>query len=166
MRSGKSAIAIVSALLITSCGAAAARPAAAGSPSASPTAAPAALVSPGVPLRTPPTNGGRTLVVDEQDNGHAVSLRAGQRLEVVLGSTYWQFDGSSQPNVLRPTAPPAVAAQPRGCVPGEGCGTVTADFDAVAPGRADVNAKRTSCGEAMSCTGNLGLYHITVIVTA
>lgn len=166
MRSGKSAIAIVAALLITSCGAAAARPAGAGGPSASPTTAPAAGVSPGVPLRTPPTNGQRTLVVDERDNGRAVSLRAGQRLEVVLGSTYWQVDGSSDPNVLRQTAQPTVSPQLRGCVPGEGCGTVTADFDAVAPGRADVNAKRTSCGEAMSCTGNLGLYHVTVVVTA
>jgi len=164
MRSGKGAILILAAGLLTSCGAAAARPDAAAGPTASPTA-PGISASAGVPLHTPPTNGPRILVVQDQDNGHAVSLRAGERVQLVLASTYWQVDGSSDPKVLRPVAEPAVSPQVGGCVPGEGCGTVTALFDAVAPGRADLSARRTSCGEAMSCTGNLGLYRVTVLVT-
>src|SRR5262249_50439541 len=137
------AIAILAAGLLTSCGAAVARPTGATNPSLSPGAGPtpaAAQPSPGVPLHTPPTNAPRIPVVSDQDNGHSVSLRAGERLELQLASTYWQVDGSSDPNVLRLTAGTSVSVSPqiRGCVPGEGCGTVTALFDAVAPGRADV----------------------------
>jgi hypothetical protein len=165
------ALAIVAMGLLTSCGAAA-RSALGGGPGASPTAAATvaaptdAAAGPGVPRNTPPPNGPRTVVIGDQDNGHPVSLRAGERLQVVLGSTYWQVEGSSDPSVLRPAGQPTVAPQLKGCVAGEGCGTVTALFDAVAPGQAAVSAARTSCGEAMSCTGNLGLYHVTVTVTA
>jgi len=51
-------------------------------------------------------------------------------------------------------------------VPGAGCGTVTALFDAVGPGRASVSAERTGCGEAMSCTGRQRSYSVTVVVTS
>ena len=167
MRSVICAVAIVAAGLLTSCGAVAPRPAGATNPGASPAAA-SGQPSPGVPLHTPPTNEPRTLVISDQDNGHSVSVRAGERLELQLGSTYWQVGGSSDSNVLRLTAGTSVTTSPqiKGCVPGEGCGTVTALFDAVAPGRADVSAQRTSCGEAMSCTGNLGFYRVTVVVTS
>lgn len=167
MRSVICAVAIVAAALLTSCGAVAPQPAGAASPGTDPTTAPG-LPSPGVPLHSPPTNAQGIMVIGEQDNGHSVSLRPGQRLELQLGSTYWQVDGSSDPNVLRLTAGTSVSISPqiKGCVPGEGCGTVTALFDAVAPGRADVSARRTSCGEAMSCTGNLGFYRVTVVVAS
>jgi hypothetical protein len=166
MRSVICAAAIVAIGLLTSCGALSARPAGATNTSASPVPA-SGLPSPGVPLHSPPTDGSRIQVVTERDNGHSVSMRAGERLELQLGSTYWQVDGSSDPNVLRMTAGTSVSVQPqiKGCVPGEGCGTVTVLFDAVAPGRADVSAKRTSCGEAMSCTGNLGFFRVTVVVS-
>jgi hypothetical protein len=162
MRRLACAVAIASAGMLAACGAVSRGPAA--TPSPPPTAVPAQPASPGVPLHTPPTNAPRTVVVHDQDNGHAVSLRAGERLEVVLASTYWQVVGSSDPNVVRQTALPAVSPQVTGCVVGEGCGSVTALFDAVAPGRADVSAKRTSCGEAMSCAGSLGSYRVTVVV--
>jgi hypothetical protein len=165
MRTALRAAAIAAVGLLTACGAVGARPAGSTAPP-SPTASAAAQATahPVVPLRTPPTNAPRTVVVSEQDNGHAISLRSGERLEVVLASTYWEVDGGSNPNVLRPTAQPTTSPELKGCVPGEGCGTVTALYDAVAPGRADVNAKRTSCGEAMSCTGTLGFYRVTVVV--
>jgi hypothetical protein len=165
MRSVVFAVAITAAGLLAACGAAAgARPAAGGSPTPTPIPVASVAGSPVVPLHTPPTNGPRTVVVGDQDNGHTVTLRSGERLEVVLASTYWQVEGSSNANVLRPTAPPTVRPQVTGCVVGGGCGTVTALFDAVGPGRADVSATRTSCGEAMSCTGNLGFYRVTVVV--
>jgi hypothetical protein len=156
------AVAIAAAVMLAACGAVSRAPAASQSPR--PTAVPTQTASPGVPLHTPPTNGPRTVVVHDQDNGHAVSLRAGERLQVVLASTYWMVLGSSDPDVVRQAAQPAVSPQVTGCVVGEGCGTVTALFDAVAPGRADVSAKRTSCGEAMSCAGSLGSYRVTVVV--
>jgi hypothetical protein len=169
MRSVICAVAIVAAALLTSCGAVGPRPAGAANPGLSPAAglpSPGAP-SPGVPLHSPPTNASGILVISDQDNGHSVSLRAGQRLELQLASTYWQVNGSSDSNVLRLTAGTSVSVSPqiKGCVPGEGCGTVTALFDAVAPGRAVVSAKRTTCGEAMSCTGSLGFYSVTVLVT-
>jgi hypothetical protein len=171
MRRVHCAVAIAAAGLLTACGAVAARPTAAGSPSpvAVPPSPPAVTTpgSPGgVPLHTPPTNGPRAVVVSEQDNAHAVSLRVGDRLELVLSSTYWQVEGSSDSGVLRQTIQPTVSPEARGCVVGGGCGTVTALYQALAPGRADLNARRTSCGEAMSCAGNLGSYRVTVLVTA
>jgi hypothetical protein len=162
------------AMLLTACGAmggagSPGRPMPAGSArptGESPKATPVAGQStpPGPPLRTPPTIDSRTLVVRDQDNGHAVSVRVGERVSLVLARTNWQVEGRSDQAVLRQLAPAAVSSQPGGCVPGAGCGVVSALFDAVAAGRADVTAKRTSCGEALSCTGNLGLYRVTIAV--
>jgi hypothetical protein len=49
-------------------------------------------------------------------------------------------------------------------VPGQGCGTVTAVFAAIAPGSARLTASRISCGEALRCTGSDGVYVLTVTV--
>jgi hypothetical protein len=160
---------LLAAVLLTACGAVSrTQPAATTQPSvtasgATPSGQPATPPGQRPPLHTPPTNE-RVLTARDQDNGHAVSLQVGDQLLLVLASTYWKLDGSSDAAVLRQTVPPVVAPQSSGCVPGEGCGTVTARFDAIAAGRADVSAKRTSCGEALSCTGSLGFYRVTVIV--
>ena len=159
-RSALLAAAFAAAALLAACGAAGGgrggTPAGAGSPG--PTAGAR------VPLRTPPTVDARTLTARDADNGHALSVHVGDHLQVVLGSTYWQLSGSSDPAVLRPSSQPTVSPQPGGCVPGGGCGTVSARFEAVAPGRADVTASRTSCGEALACTGAQGSYRVTVVV--
>jgi len=152
MRSLVNAAAIAAAALLAGCGLV---PTTALSPSTNP----AVAVS-------PRADGPRTLVVGDADNGHSVSLHAGEHLQVVLSSTYWRVDGSSDTTVLRPTAQPTVSPQIRGCVPGAGCGTVTALFDAVGPGTASVSAQRTGCGEAMACTGRQGSYRVTVVVTS
>jgi hypothetical protein len=115
------------------------------------------------PLHTPPTDQ-RMVVAGDSDNGRTLALQAGDRLQVVLGSTYWTLDGSSDPGVLRQVTQPTVSPRTIGCVPGGGCGTVSATFDAVAAGRAGVTARRTTCGEALRCTGSQGLYQITVVV--
>jgi hypothetical protein len=166
-RAKRSLPVVLVAVLLTACGAAggAQPPGRATTAAASPTSTVAAgQPTPPVPLRTPPTNDGRTVVVRDQDNGHAVSIRAGERLSVVLASTYWKVDGSSNEAALRQLTQPTVSPQPGGCVPGGGCGTVSALFEAVAAGRADVSARRTSCGEALSCTGSQGIYRVTVVV--
>jgi hypothetical protein len=79
-------------------------------------------------------------------------------------STFWTVRGSRNPNVLRQDGEPVVAPNLAGCVPGQGCGTVTASFVAVARGLARVVAKRTTCGEALRCTGSAGSYRVTVVV--
>jgi hypothetical protein len=101
-------------------------------------------------------------VSDARDGG-TVGLHLGQRLRVVLHSTYWEFKAVGDPAVLHLTATPAVAPK-GGCVPGQGCGTVTAVYVARALGRTTVKAARTSCGEAMGCTGGAGGYTLTVVV--
>jgi len=141
--------------------------AACGAGGGSPTVAspsPGATATSRVPLRTPPLAAPRTVIVRDQDNGHALSVHVGDHVYVVLGSTYWALDGSSDPAVLRPTVAPSASPQAKGCVPGAGCGIVTGQFDAVAAGRADVTAKRSTCGEALACTGSQGSYRVTVVV--
>jgi len=100
-------------------------------------------------------------VGDHRDGG-TVALRVGQRLRVVLHSTYWDFKAVDSP-VLHTVRAPTVAPK-SGCVPGQGCGTVTALYVARAAGTASVRAARTSCGEAMGCTGDAGSYSLTVVV--
>ena len=99
---------------------------------------------------------------DQQDGGR-VSLRRGQKLRLVLHSTYWQVKSVSAPAVLRLVGGPVVTPKP-GCVPGQGCGTVTVTYVAKANGSAVVSAGRTSCGEAMRCTGDAGRFRLTVLV--
>jgi hypothetical protein len=94
-----------------------------------------------------------------------VKLHVGSRLRVVLSSTYWSVDPSSNPEVLRSNGASTIDPQMGGCVPGAGCGTVTATFTATATGSAIVTATRTTCGEALACTGSNGHYTIAVIAS-
>jgi len=132
---------------------------------------PSASKSSGKRATNPTTTPGvapSVVVATDKDNGGTVVLRRGQQLRVVLSSTYWQFQKSSNPAVLRDEGQPQVSPQQTSssgsCVPGQGCGTVTATFLAVSPGRATVTATRTSCGEALRCTGANGQFTLKVVV--
>ena len=103
-------------------------------------------------------------MLGDAQQGQTVSVRVGQRFEVVLGSTYWTFDPPSDPSVVQGVVAPAYSPSP-GCVPGGGCGTATAEFVAVGPGQATLSASRTSCGEALACGPASGSYKVTVVVT-
>jgi hypothetical protein len=113
---------------------------------------------------TIPGTGTAAVVLKDQDNGRTVSVRKGAHLLVELASTYWTFDASSNTTVLRSAGQPQVRPSAK-CVPGGGCGVVTAGFDALSAGVAVVSATRTSCGEALSCTGVQGSYRLSVVVT-
>jgi predicted secreted protein len=113
---------------------------------------------------TSPAAGTTTLT--DADNGRTVALRVGERLRVVLASTYWELQPSSDPTVLQADGQPVVAPQRNGCVVGQGCGTVTAEFTAHAPGSATVTATRTTCGEALACAPADRRYQVVVTVTA
>jgi len=106
------------------------------------------------------------LTASEGQNGRTVTLHVGDSLAVTLHSTYWTFAGSSNAAVVAPEGTPTVSPSPSGCVPGQGCGTVTASFDALAVGTAVIGASRISCGEALACTGAAGSYRLTVEVTS
>jgi hypothetical protein len=102
--------------------------------------------------------------VTDRDKGTTVTLHIGDRLKVVLASTYWTIHPASKPAVLRSDGRPVTTPRPTGCVPGGGCGTVTATFTAAGDGTTIVSASRTSCGEALRCTGGNGVYRVSVVV--
>ena len=116
-----------------------------------------------LPPTTAPSNVSEVTATDG-DKGKTVHLRPGQHLKVTLASTYWQFQPVSNRAVLKQEGKPVVVPQPTGCVPGQGCGTVTANYLAMAPGSAMVTAIRSSCGEAMGCTATSGRFGLTVMV--
>jgi hypothetical protein len=103
------------------------------------------------------------VVVTETDNGRTLTVVSGTQLVVTLHSTYWSFGTAPNSAVLNEVGQPV--ASPGSCPPGVGCGQVTATFTAVGPGRADVTASRSSCGEALSCTGGSGSFRVSIVVS-
>jgi hypothetical protein len=114
--------------------------------------------------RSSPRSAAPVVRVSERQNDKTVALDKGQRLQVVLHSTYWQIHGSSDPTVLATTGRPRTRPRLSGCVPGGGCGTVTAVYLATGAGTANVTASRTSCGEALGCTAAGSRYTLNVRV--
>jgi hypothetical protein len=132
-----------------------------GSTSASATHASAA------PSSAVPSSAAGHVVVDERDNHKVVRIALGTVVTVVLHSTYWRFGPAPDPRVLAQFSAPRVSAWPvhaGGCVPGQGCGTVTVRYRAAGEGTALVRASRVSCGEALRCTGGNGLFSVMLIV--
>jgi hypothetical protein len=102
-------------------------------------------------------------VAGDQSDGTTLALSVGQRLHVVLSSTYWTIAPSSNGVVLRERGQPTLSPNSN-CVPGGGCGTAEATYVALATGHADVTATRTTCGEAMSCGTTPETYTLHVVV--
>lgn len=126
--------------------------------------------APGSPpngLRTAPagrTANAHVVTVDEKAGHRTVTIRRGAEIDVRLHSTYWRFS-SLNGSVLRRLGAPAY--RPRlggGCVPGQGCGTVTVRYRATRPGRVTIRASRNSCGEALRCTHGAGSFRVTIRV--
>ena len=121
-----------------------------------------AVTHPPSPATTATAASSVTLATDA-DSGRSFDLHVGDRLTVVLGSTYWMVQPPAAPSILAVAAAPTASPSP-GCVPGSGCGTVTAEFTAEGAGTTTVVATRASCGEARLCTGSEGRFGITVTV--
>jgi hypothetical protein len=140
-------------------------PTVASEPSTS-TAATSSTTERPVPATTvvPPSVASATANLTDADNGRTVAVTQGTRITVTLGSTYWVFAALSDNGVLRQQGEVSYSPAP-GCVPGGGCGTVALTVVAVGAGEEDVVASRTSCGEALRCTGNQGSYRTTVTVS-
>jgi hypothetical protein len=105
---------------------------------------------PGAACVPPP---GQSVQVDESADGSDVTLAKGDRLQVTLHSTYWQFNPSSDSAVLAADGAPRPGPGTN-CptFPGSGCGTVTQMYTAGKAGTATVTATRTTCGEALACS--------------
>jgi hypothetical protein len=105
------------------------------------------------------------VTASEADNGRTFTVRSGSRVTLTLHSTYWSILGSSAPAVLHQVGGTSTRpAKPGTCVPGQGCGTVSASFIAVSRGDAVLTASRTTCGEALRCTPGQGYYSVHVVV--
>ena len=92
-------------------------------------------------------------------------MRPGDTLVVTLASTYWTVQPASDPAVIDEMGSALIVPRIGGCVPGGGCGTVTATFVAHTHGTALLTATRTTCGEALLCQGGAGRFSLTVTVT-
>ena len=110
--------------------------------------------------------GPMVIVVRDDANGKSVSARAGDRIELILSSSYWHLTGSSAPSVLRQDGPPVLLSRPSSCpdIPGLGCIPVRADFTALTGGTAVITASRSACGEARPCMPDQTRFTVTVAV--
>jgi hypothetical protein len=109
-----------------------------------------------------------TIQLTDTDNGRSIVVGRGATVVVVLASTYWGFPTAAAPNaaVLQQVGGVTIVPSPPGtCVPGGGCGTASATYQAVGTGQATITASRTTCGEAMACPGTAGMYSVTVTVS-
>lgn len=111
--------------------------------------------------------GGPTVIVVHGDaTGQTVSARAGDRIELILSSSYWQVTGNSAPTVLRQDGPPVPLPRPSSCpaIPGLGCTPVRADFTARTDGKAVITAERSACGEALRCKPDQTRFTVNVVI--
>ncbi len=109
----------------------------------------------------------RTVTLGEANNHHTIVVTPGTRITVTLHSTYWSPTPVHSSMVLSQIGAPTTAATKpgtAGCVPGQGCGTVSEHFVARHAGFIRLRATRTSCGEAMRCTPTQGVWTVVVHV--
>lgn len=121
-----------------------------------------ALVASGTTGAKPKSSG--VVTITFRDKGSTLSVHPGERLRVVLDNTYWSIKGSSNTAAVELIGSVHVSPR-RGCVAGEGCGTVSAPFRAIARGAAVITASRVSCGEALRCTNGNGYFDVTLRVS-
>lgn len=113
-----------------------------------------------------------TTTLSEKNASKTVVVKMGSRVELTLHSMYWgltvpakssSLTSKGQP-ILKPIFPSPSA--PAGCkIAGSGCGSQTWVFTATKVGLTHLVATRTTCGEAMRCTGSNGRFTVTVKVS-
>ena len=106
------------------------------------------------------------IIVRDDADGKTVHVPAGDRVELILSSTYWMVHRSTAPRVLRQDGPTRLLPRPQSCpkIPGLGCVPVKTSYTALAAGRAVITASRGSCGEALRCVGHQGRFKVTIVV--
>jgi hypothetical protein len=110
----------------------------------------------------------KVVVVHDNANGRTLSLRAGDSLELILSSSYWNVTGSSSARVLQQVGATVLMPRPSSCptIPGLGCTPERTNFKALTSGKAVISASRTTCGEALACgSGRATSFTLTVLVT-
>lgn len=108
-----------------------------------------------------PSGGDRGFAVTATNTDHAITMRAGQKLEVVLragsGMANWAHPKSSDTSILAPTVDPAATAA---------IGVTLAAFAAIKPGQVDVTSYASpKCSPGGACPMYLAVYSLKVTVT-
>lgn len=110
-----------------------------------------------------------TRALSEKNINQTVSVKAGRTVSLTLHSMYWTLKAQAKSSSLSPNGSPIFKpvlpgpTAPNGCkIAGSGCGTQTWKFTATKIGMAHLLATRTTCGEAMRCTGTNGRFEVTV----
>ncbi len=106
------------------------------------------------------------IFVRDNANGKTVHVPAGDRVELILSSTYWMVHRGTALRVLRQDGPTRLLPRPKSCpkIPGLGCIPVKTSYSALAAGKAVITASRGSCGEALRCVGHQGRFKVTIVV--
>ncbi len=113
-----------------------------------------------------------TTLLSEKNASKTVVVKLGSKIELSLHSMYWQLTVPAKSSsltskgapILKPILPGPKA--PAGCrIAGSGCGTQIWVFSATKVGLTHLVASRTTCGEAMQCTGANGRFTVSVKVT-
>jgi len=115
-------------------------------------------------ISAPPAGPPGAVRLGVTDSGRSVTVARGATVELVLDSTYWTVAPLPAATVLHADGAPVVAPAVGHCVAGQGCGTVTATWLAVAPGTVTVAAGRTVCGEALACRPDQRSFRVVVTV--
>jgi hypothetical protein len=113
-----------------------------------------------LPVHTTPTQG-MGFDVTATQNDHAVTMRVGQRLEVVLhapdGMNDWTHPISNDTSVLSPIVDPAATAAR---------GVTLAAFEAKKQGEVQVSANASPrCSPGQACPMFLAVYSLKVTIT-
>ncbi len=112
-----------------------------------------------------------TTSISEKNASRTVVVKLGSRVELSLHSMYWQLSVPAKSSSLTSKGAPSLKpilpgpTAPAGCrIAGSGCGTQTWIFAATKVGLTHLVASRTTCGEAMQCTGANGRFTVSVKV--
>ena len=110
--------------------------------------------------------------LSEKNGSKTVIVKLGSKVELSLHSMYWQLAVPAKSSSLMSTGAPILKpifpspTAPAGCrIAGSGCGTQTWVFSATKVGLTHLVASRTTCGEAMKCTGANARFTMTVKVS-
>ena len=110
-----------------------------------------------------------TRALSEKNIDQSISVHVGRTISLTLHSMYWTLKTQAKSSPLSAKGSPIFKSvlpgptAPNGCkIVGSGCGTQTWKFRAGKIGTAHLIATRTTCGEAMQCTGTNRRFEVTI----
>ena len=109
--------------------------------------------------------------LNENSANKLYAVKVGSTLHLVLHSMFWTLNAPAAGSAIKvmgdPVSSPIMPGPdaPANCrLPGMGCGTLDWTIKAVRVGTVSLIATRTSCGEALQCTGTNGRFSVRVRV--